>query len=116
MKSVIEECAKQVPLTFYDRHERFKKVRRMIKPFAEDLWGGLKEKITSFISQERIERSKLNRLVDELFTQNKQVGAQVVWSLVVYTAGVQINLILNIPHSIVGKVAISNNNVAKRNN
>jgi hypothetical protein len=101
LKKVFYECQKRVPFGEVITSNQLylvedSEMRKRMKPNIHDWWSGRMESFEKILDMHVDKKnqliSKLNRRIADLGAIDNKIGAEVVWSLVVDTAGPPINL------------------------
>ena len=108
LKSVIDECSKQIPLVSVDlkkvtinevesnNNKYFKNLNKVLTPFEREWWqqesDKIKQFINTYVSPKNLLVSDVNRQIEELLIEDEHCCSQVVLSFLVYSSGVSKNL------------------------
>ncbi|MBO1101821.1 hypothetical protein [Enterococcus hirae] len=108
LKSVIDECSKQIPLVSVDlkkvtinevesnNNKYFKNLNKVLIPFEREWWqkesDKIKQFINTYVSPKNLLVSDVNRQIEELLIEDEHCCSQVVLSFLVYSSGVSKNL------------------------
>ncbi|EPM6863358.1 hypothetical protein ACTPGV_001404 [Enterococcus hirae] len=108
LKSVIEECSKQIPLVSVDlkkvtinevegnNNKYFKNLNQVLTPFEREWWqqesDKIKQFINTYVSPNNLLVSDVNRQIEELLIKDEHCCSQVVLSFLVYSSGVFKNI------------------------
>ncbi|EMF0086960.1 hypothetical protein P7D24_01670 [Enterococcus hirae] len=108
LKSVIDECSKQIPLVSVDlkkvtinevegnNNKYFKNLNQVLTPFEREWWqqesDKIKQFINTYVSPNNLLVSDVNRQIEELLIKDEHCCSQVVLSFLVYSSGVFKNI------------------------
>lgn len=108
LKSVIDECSKQIPLVSVDlkkvtinevesnNNKYFKNLNKVLIPFEREWWqqesDKIKQFINTYVSPKNLLVSDVNRQIEELLIEDEHCCSQVFLSFLVYSSGVSKNL------------------------
>lgn len=108
LKSVIDECSKQIPLVSVDlkkvtinevesnNNKYFKNLNKVLTPFEREWWqqesDKIKQFINTYVSPKNLLVSDVNRQIEELLIKDEHCCSQVVLSFLVYSSGVFKNI------------------------
>ncbi|EOB3456425.1 hypothetical protein ACIJDO_001585 [Enterococcus hirae] len=108
LKSVIDECSKQIPLVSVDlkkvtinevesnNNKYFKNLNQVLTPFEREWWqqesDKIKQFINTYVSPKNLLVSDVNRQIEELLIKDEHCCSQVVLSFLVYSSGVFKNI------------------------
>lgn len=108
LKSVIDECSKQIPLVSVDlkkvtinevesnNNKYFKNLNKVLIPFEREWWqkesDKIKQFINTYVSPKNLLVSDVNRQIEELLIEDEHCCSQVVLSFLVYSSGVFKNI------------------------
>lgn len=108
LKSVIDECSKQIPLVSVDlkkvtinevesnNNKYFKNLNKVLTPFEKEWWqqesDKIKQFINTYVSPKNLLVSDVNRQIEELLIKDEHCCSQVVLSFLVYSSGVFKNI------------------------
>ena len=108
LKSVIDECSKQIPLVSVDlkkvtinevegnNNKYFKNLNQVLTPFEREWWqqesDKIKQFINTYVSPNNLLVSDVNRQIEELLIKDEHCCSQVVLSFLVYSSGVFQNI------------------------
>lgn len=108
LKSVIDECSKQIPLVSVDlkkvtinevesnNNKYFKNLNKVLTPFEKEWWqqesDKIKQFINTYVSLKNLLVSDVNRQIEELLIKDEHCCSQVVLSFLVYSSGVFKNI------------------------
>ncbi|MCH1978092.1 hypothetical protein MCG01_13375 [Enterococcus hirae] len=108
LKSVIDECSKQIPLVSVDlkkvtinevegnNNKYFKNLNQVLTPFEREWWqqesDKIKQFVNTYVSPNNLLVSDVNRQIEELLIKDEHCCSQVVLSFLVYSSGVFKNI------------------------
>ncbi|WP_394896816.1 hypothetical protein [Enterococcus hirae] len=108
LKSVIDECSKQIPLVSVDlkkvtinevegnNNKYFKNLNQVLTPLEREWWqqesDKIKQFINTYVSPNNLLVSDVNRQIEELLIKDEHCCSQVVLSFLVYSSGVFKNI------------------------